>query len=67
VDAFDNDSGIDKVEFYINNKLKASDSSPPYKWKWNEQYFFLIFEIKVKAIDFSENYRTDSIEVMKIF
>ncbi len=29
------DSGISKVEFYIDNTLKASDSSYPYSYRWN--------------------------------
>ena len=66
VDAFDNDSGIKTVEFYIDNKLKSTDSSPPYRWKWEEQYYISVVELKVRAIDFSANYRTDRINVLKI-
>lgn len=29
------DKGVTKVEFYIDNVLKATDTSPPYKWNWD--------------------------------
>ena len=36
VNASDNQSGIDYVEFYINGVLKGNDSSAPYSYDWNE-------------------------------
>jgi hypothetical protein len=32
--ASDNDSGIDRVEFYINGVLKSTDDSAPYDYNW---------------------------------
>jgi len=29
------DKGITKVEFYIDNALKATDNSQPYEWNWD--------------------------------
>lgn len=29
------DKGITKVEFYIDNVLKGTDTSSPYKWNWD--------------------------------
>ena len=34
VDASDNDSGIERVEFYIDGKLRGNDTSSPYTWTW---------------------------------
>ena len=36
VNASDNQSGIDRVEFYIDGILKGNDSSAPYSYDWNE-------------------------------
>ena len=36
VNASDNQSGIDRVEFYIDGILKNNDSSAPYSYDWNE-------------------------------
>ena len=32
-------SGITKVDFYVDNKLKSTDTTAPYKWKWNEKSY----------------------------
>jgi len=32
----DTDSSVTKVEFYINDKLTGSDSTPPYSYWWSE-------------------------------
>ena len=64
-EAYDED-GIDRVEFYIDNKLKATDSTEPYGWTWNE---FAVGKhtIKVVAYDNAENIAIDDIEVWKLF
>lgn len=36
VNASDNQSGIDRVEFYIDGVLIGNDSSAPYSYDWNE-------------------------------
>ena len=53
VNATDEDSGIEKVEFYINGKLKGNDTTEPYTYNWKRDRlrFFHIFIIKVKAYD----------------
>lgn len=49
--ATDEDSGIEKVEFYINGKPMGNDSTEPYEYNWTRDRlrFFHIFFIKVKA------------------
>jgi len=65
--ATDDDSGIERVEFYINGKLKANDTTQPYTylWKWNRPRLFHIFLIKVVAYDFAGETATDKIIVRK--
>jgi hypothetical protein len=36
VNASDNQSGINRVEFYIDGILKGSDTSKPYSYDWRE-------------------------------
>jgi hypothetical protein len=54
-EAIDEDSGIEKVEFYINGKLKGTDTNEPYTYGWKREGFtftiFGIFFIKVIAYD----------------
>ena len=52
VDAFDEigGSGIDRVKFYIDDELKATDTSLPHEWLWDKQVFFK-HTIKVVAYD----------------
>ncbi len=59
----EDDEGISKVEFYVDNKLKEEDETAPYEWQWNE---FAIgwHEIMVRAYDNEGNTATDKIDVM---
>jgi len=65
--ATDEDSGIERVDFYINGKLKGNDTTAPYEylWKWNRPRLFHIFIIKVVAIDFNGNEASDKMLVRK--
>ncbi len=64
-DAMDNQSGMNKVEFYVDDVLKNTDNYPPYQWLWNE-FAFGNHELKVIAYDNGGNTAKDKIEV-KIF
>jgi len=57
------ESGIERVEFYIDDVLKFTDYDEPYSWLWNE---FAIgwHVIKVIAYDNSGNKAEDMIKVM---
>jgi plastocyanin len=60
------ESGIQKVEFYINGKLKGNDTTAPYNWTWDEKTFFRgIQRIKVIAYDKAGNRNSDTIIVWK--
>ena len=66
VNATDNKSGIDRVEFYIDDELIYTDTSEPYSWTWEECMFFRHI-IKVIAYDIAENSAMDEIQVWKFF
>jgi outer membrane protein assembly factor BamB len=58
--------GIDLVEFYIDDHLKATDSKNPYQWTWIAPAFFK-HTIKVIAYDTSGKNTTISLGVSKFF
>ncbi|HUT00272.1 MAG TPA: Ig-like domain-containing protein [Candidatus Thermoplasmatota archaeon] len=55
--ASDNESGIDRVEFYIDGLLKGDDSSEPYSYDWKELQSGK-HTIKVIAYDNAGNHAT---------
>jgi len=65
----DEDSGIEKVEFYINGKLKGYDTTEPYTYGWKRERFtiFRIFFIRVVAYDNEGKISVDWKIVRKIF
>jgi hypothetical protein len=52
--ALDNDSGVSKVEFYIDEVLRYSDNQAPYAYLWDERALF-VHTLEVKAYDNEEN------------
>jgi len=54
--------GVNKVEFYVDEKLKYNDSEQPYLWVWDETAFGN-HEIKVVAYDKEGNKGEDKIDV----
>jgi PKD repeat protein len=56
-------SGIDRVEFYIDNESKNNDTATPYEWEWDEMAFFG-HSIKVVAYDKAGNTASDEIDVI---
>ena len=66
-EAIDEDSGIEKVEFFINNKLKGTDTSEPYEYIWTRDRLklFHIFSIEVKAYNNDGLTSEDSMIVKK--
>ena len=67
--ATDEDSGIEKVEFYINGKLKGNDTNEPYTYGWKREgfSFIKIFIIKVVAYDNEGRISVDRKIVRKLF
>ncbi|HWR63446.1 MAG TPA: Ig-like domain-containing protein [Candidatus Thermoplasmatota archaeon] len=66
VNAADDDSGIDRVEFYVNLQLLGNDTTAPYSWLWNQPAFFRQ-TLTVKAYDKEGNMGSKEIEVWKFF
>ena len=67
VNAIDEDSGIEKVEFYINNKYMGNDTTYPYTYFWKTSLLkiFHIFFIKVIAYDLDGKTSIDRVIVQK--
>lgn len=57
---------VDKVEFYIDDDLKNTVTSPPYTWTWDEKSLLKRkHTITVKAYDKDETITTKEIQVWK--
>ena len=54
---------IDKIEFYVDDALKSTDTEAPYEWLWNE-FAFGTHEIQVIAYDNEGNTDSDEMDVM---
>jgi hypothetical protein len=67
VDASDSESGIARVEFYIDDEVKAVLTTPPYQWVWTERGMFFPYTLKIVVYDFAGNSNTDSMKVWKIW
>ncbi len=61
----DSDVGIEKVEFYINGKLKHTDKNFPYRWTWWIKPIDLTdsYNVTVVAYDKEGNKNSDQITV----
>ena len=66
VEASDSSSGMKKVQFYINDKLKFEDYVEPYEWLWNGLNFFKT-TIKVVGYDQVGNIESTELVVRKLF
>jgi len=66
VNASDNQSGIERVEFYVDDAIKATVYSPPYNWTWTDRGLFFPYSLKVVAYDYYGNFNSESMKVWKI-
>ena len=57
---------IEKVEFYIDDKLQATDYEEPYLWSWDEPTF-LKHTLSATAYHNTENISSDDVIVWKFF
>ena len=68
VDARDYGSGVDYVEFYINNRCRSEDHEEPFSWTWKiEPKLINKYTIKAIAYDKVGHSAIDEIEVWKFF
>ena len=65
VDAYD-ENGTDRVEFFVDNVLKSTDTKSPFEWTWKG---FAIGKHTIKAVayDTEGNYAIDDITVRRFF
>ena len=64
--AFDNESGINQVDFILDGFLVYSDTSPPYLWHWrepNNQRLGHKHRLRVIAYDNSGNMKEEKIDI----
>jgi len=66
VTASDSESGVDRVEFYLDGDLQYTDDSSPYIWPWIQICNFFPYLLTVKAFDNAGNQSTQSLRVWKI-
>ena len=66
VEASQEQFGINRVEFYIDNIYKSTDITRPYSYTWRSPLFFKHY-ISVKAFDNSGNFSRDGSFVWKFF
>jgi C1A family cysteine protease len=59
---FDKGSGIQKVDIFVDNKLKASLTNQPFEWYWNTLSIGN-HELTIKAVDYSGNQNEKSVDV----
>jgi hypothetical protein len=65
VDAFDKDSGINRVEFFIDNNLRYVDCDEPFSWLWSELVRLRLYTIKVIGYDNAGNRGCDCVKIFK--
>ncbi|MEM2508888.1 MAG: Ig-like domain-containing protein [Candidatus Thermoplasmatota archaeon] len=61
--AFDNESGIERVEFYLDGELKEIDYTMPYNFSIDERILFF-HEIEAKAYDLYQNENSSKVKIL---
>lgn len=60
--------GIDRVEFYVNNKIRSTQMTEPYNWSWTPKGLITPRQtLKVVAYDKEGNSASDEIKVWRFF
>ena len=60
-------SSVNKVEFYVDNELKETDTQAPYGWTWDERTTFPpIHRLKVVGYDGDTEVGNDEIRLLYI-
>jgi len=63
----DSQSGVSRVEFYLDDILKASFNTGPYTWAWTESGYLFPYTLKVLAYDNAGNQNAYELKLWKIF
>ncbi len=59
-------TSVDKVEFYVDNELKANDTEAPYEWKWNERMIVPPIH-SLKVVGYYDDVEIGSDEIRLLF
>lgn len=60
--------GIDRVEFYVNNKIRSTKKTEPYNWSWTPKGLITPRQtLKVVAYDNEGNSASDEVKVWRLF
>ncbi|HEC81959.1 MAG TPA: hypothetical protein ENI42_06010 [Thermoplasmatales archaeon] len=65
VETSDMELGVHRVEFYVDDELKANDTVSPYVYVWDEKIFGQ-HTVRVVSYDLAGNHAEDSVVVWKI-
>ncbi|HID24916.1 MAG TPA: hypothetical protein EYP23_00395 [Thermoplasmata archaeon] len=65
VDVVEKESGVNRVEFYLDDDLKHVDKDEPYMWSWDKGALWR-HTIKVVAYDNTGNSAEDEVKVWKL-
>jgi hypothetical protein len=57
---------VNKVEFYVDNRLKATDTEEPFTWSWNQLSLFR-HTLKIVAYYGDGNSSSSQLILWKIF
>ncbi len=66
VAASDNESGVARVEFYVDDASKGNDTIAPYSWAWSEKSLF-VYTLKVVVYDNAGHHTEKEMTVWKFF
>lgn len=66
VNASDNQSGVNRVEFYVEDQLQYNDTIAPYNWTWSERGHFFPYTLTVVAYDNVGNHDQAELKLWKI-
>jgi hypothetical protein len=62
--AYDNESGINRVEFWTNTELRHTDTQAPYTWTWSERGLYQ-YTLRAVAYDNAGNHNQADILLWK--
>lgn len=65
LDVVDETSGVERVEFYVNDILKYTDNEPPYEWSFDERVFGNC-RIEIIAYNNAGNYASKEIKIFAL-
>lgn|GEM_PF-2670651 len=62
----DTQSGVNRVEFYLDDQVKATVIAAPYRWAWTEPGFLFPYTLKILTYDNIGNQNSYELKVWKI-